>query len=57
MRRINHSTVFELLLQVNILQDGSSGDNSIILDQCLHNRTWVLQVGNWDRIKFVLVNK
>jgi len=54
MRRINHSTVFE---QVNILQDGSSGDNSIILDQCLHNRTWVLQVGNCDRFKFVLVNK
>ncbi|XP_053384154.1 uncharacterized protein LOC123536407 isoform X2 [Mercenaria mercenaria] len=32
------------LAKVNILQDSKAGDNAAILDQCLQNRTWVLQI-------------
>lgn len=30
--------------KVNILQDSKAGDNAAILDQCLQNRPWVLQI-------------
>ncbi|KAL4225499.1 protein of unknown function (DUF4211) [Mactra antiquata] len=32
------------LAKVNLLQDDNKGDNAVILDQCLQNRNWVLQI-------------
>jgi len=41
---IGHHVPGLVCCQVTLLQDSSPGDNHLILDQCLQNRAWVLQV-------------